>query len=205
MAARRRAARWPPAFRGLRGVRARPEGALQQLQRFDDGRNALGAGVLEDGLRRPRCRSTSTHWGGGRRSGEARGRAEHQPCDPRGAGERQARRPCFRRRQACTHLNSTWAYRAYRRPYWGRFRQGCLSVTDCDSDACLCLARRGLLPLPRNFSRSTWGDKSHSAKGPGSQSQGVPGGFLVHFSEFREGARGPEGGAKGSCGTPGTL
>ena len=64
MAARRKAARWR-AFLGLCGLRARPEGALQQLQPLDDGRNALGARILEDGLRQPRCRSTNTHWGGG--------------------------------------------------------------------------------------------------------------------------------------------
>jgi hypothetical protein len=49
-----------------------------------------------------------------------------------------------------------------------------------------------------------WGDNSRSAKGPGHQNQGVPGGFSVRFSESGEGPRGPEGGAKGSCGTPGT-
>jgi hypothetical protein len=52
--------------------------------------------------------------------------------------------------------------------------------------------------------RATWGDNSRSAKGPGGQSQGVAGGFSVRFSESGEGARGPDGGAKGSCGTPGT-
>jgi hypothetical protein len=49
-----------------------------------------------------------------------------------------------------------------------------------------------------------WGDNSHSAKGPGGQRQGVPGGFSVRFSESGEGARGPEGGVKGSCETPRT-
>ena len=39
------------------------------------------------------------------------------------------------------------------------------------------------------------------AKGPGGQSQGVPREFSVRFSESGEGARGPEGGAKGSCET----
>ena len=47
-----------------------------------------------------------------------------------------------------------------------------------------------------------WGGNLHSAKGPGGQSQGVPGELSVGFSESREGAWGPEGGAKGSRGTP---
>ena len=42
-------------------------------------------------------------------------------------------------------------------------------------------------------SAAAWGDNSHSAKGPRGQSQGVPEGFSVRFSEFGEGARGPEG------------
>jgi hypothetical protein len=41
------------------------------------------------------------------------------------------------------------------------------------------------------------GDNSHSAKGPGRQSQGVPGGFLLRFSESGEGARCLEEGCEG--------
>ena len=45
-----------------------------------------------------------------------------------------------------------------------------------------------------HFLMKAWGGNLHSAKGPGGQSQGVPAGFLVRFSESGEGARGLEGG-----------
>jgi hypothetical protein len=53
---------------------------------------------------------------------------------------------------------------------------------------------------------TTWGGNSHSAKSPGGQSQGVPGGFSVGFSESGEGARGFSAGCEGGpVGPPGPL